>query len=181
MIWGLGVLLDPKFLLAVPFLLGMFLLLAFYAAALGVRFSLRCRSSLRAMAATLATALFVGGMYLFCCLPVLFMGGGRNKDGAILMLAPCVPFLLSLPGGVYLSRESYFRNDEGGFMLIAYVFGTIGYSVAIFTLAASAIGSFDALSGRTGRNRWASPRPLPKPPESPAEAVLVEPDAPQDS
>ena len=78
LIWGLGVLLDPPFLVAVPFLLGTFLLLALYAAALGVVFSLRCNSSLRAMGATLAVGLIAGGGYICCCMPLMVIGGGSG-------------------------------------------------------------------------------------------------------
>jgi hypothetical protein len=178
LIWGLGAALDPKFLVAIPFLLGMFVLLAFYAAALGVRYSLRCRSSMRAMAATLATGLFVGGMYLFCCMPVMIAGGGgRGPDHAAwLMATPCVPFLLAFPGSVYMYGDQFLRSDEGGVMIFACFLGTIGYLAAAIILAASGISRFDALSGRTGPMQQPQRRPLPKPlPESPAQAIVASP------
>jgi ABC-type transport system involved in multi-copper enzyme maturation permease subunit len=171
-VWGLGVLLDPKFLIVIPFLLGTFLLLAVYAAALGVRYSLKCRNSLRSMAATLATGLFVGGLYFFCCMPVLIMGSGRGPEKlAMLMCAPCVPFLLALPGIVYTMGEHSMRGDEGGLMVFAYLLGVGGYLTTAIVLASSAIARFDALSGRSHPKYWSLKRPPPQ--ETAAEAVVV--------
>ncbi len=111
LIWGLGVLLDPQFVVAVPFLLGTFLLLALYAAALGVTFSLRCRSSLRAMGATLAVGLVAGGGYMFCCIPLMIVGPGRS--GSEIIFAPCIPFLLALPGIVVRFRRAILPRVGG--------------------------------------------------------------------
>jgi len=150
LIWGLGVALDPHFIVAVPFLLGTFLLLAAYAAALGTLFSLWCRNSLRAMGATLATGLFVGGLYMFCCIPVMI--GGPGPDFAEIMLTPCVPFLLAFPGICYM--EGFPSGHDGG-VTVAYVIGVLGYGVAAGLLSAAAVGNFDSFAGRTG---------LPSPP-----------------
>ena len=146
LIWGLGVLLDPQFVVAVPFLLGTFLLLALYAAALGVTFSLRCRSSLRAMGATLAVGLVAGGGYMFCCIPLTIVGPGSGSE---IILAPCIPFLLALPGIVYVSGEHFFRESEGGIVLFAYILGMVGYGVASLVLVGHSISSFDVRTGRT--------------------------------
>jgi len=190
-IWGLAGVLDPGFLITVPFTFGMFLLLAFYITALGVRFSLRCRSSLRAMGATLATALFVGGVYLFCCMPVLI--ASRAGEEATVMFAPFVPFLLAFPGVAYMEGEHFFRSRETTPMLFAFIAGTVGYLIAGIALTLSSIGSFDRLAGRT---RWRTsisfvpfpPKPPPKPPmespkevprEVPTEAILLPPSTPE--
>jgi ABC-type transport system involved in multi-copper enzyme maturation permease subunit len=171
-VWGLGVLLDPKFLIAVPFLLGTFLLLAVYAAALGVRYSLWCRNSLRSMAATLATGLFAGGIYMFCCAPVLVIIRSREAVRlSILILAPCVPFLLALPSNVYVMGEHFARNDEGGMLVFAYLLGVGGYLTTAVVLASSAIARFDVLSGRSHPKYWSLKRPPPQ--ETAAEAIVV--------
>jgi ABC-type transport system involved in multi-copper enzyme maturation permease subunit len=171
-IWGLGAVLDAKFLVAVPFLLGTFLLLAVYAAALGVRYSLWCRNSLRAMAVTLTTGLFVGGLYMFCCMPVFIIssgpGGGRL---AALTAAPCIPFLLVLPGIVYAAGDNFTRNTEGGMLVFAYLLGVGGYLTAAVVLASSAISRFDVLSGRSHPKYW-SLKPPPRQ-ESPTDAIIV--------
>ena len=186
LIWGLAVLLSPDFIFVIPFLLGTFLLLAFYAAALGVNYSLRCRNSLRAMAATLATGLFIGGLYLFCCIPVAFAGGPGSGEGFMLVLSPCVPFLLAVPIVVYVAGEDLFRGprDEGAIMLLAYIFGTVGYAIAGISLTGSSIGSFDRLAGRTVRwtamslsramSAQSSPQPAMEPPKALAEELAAE-------
>jgi ABC-type transport system involved in multi-copper enzyme maturation permease subunit len=173
LIWGLGVLLDPQFLIAIPFLLGTFLLLALYAAALGVSFSLRCRSSLRAMGATLAIGLVVGGGYMFCCVPL--MAVGRAEEGMILSFAPCIPFLLALPGIVYMDGEHFLNGREGGIMLFAYILGMIGYGVTWLLLTGGSISNFDKRAGRTrltDSSGWGAPV------ETPVEAVVVPPPVP---
>jgi ABC-type transport system involved in multi-copper enzyme maturation permease subunit len=195
LIWGLAVLLSPGFVIVIPFLLGTFLLLAFYSASLGVNYSLRCRSSLRAMAATLATGLFIGGMYLFCCMPVMIAVAPRGPDeGIYFVFTPCVPFLLAFPVAAYAAGEELFRGSHSGgpIMVLAYLFGTIGYTVAGIVLSGSSIGSFDRLAGRTVRKPAAlftpaapiSPVELPKTlaaevvTEAATDAILLPPSTP---
>jgi ABC-type transport system involved in multi-copper enzyme maturation permease subunit len=183
LIWGLQALLDPGFLIIVPLMFGMFLLLAFYVIALGVRFSLRCKSSLRAMGATLATALFVGGIYLCCCMPI-FIASRAGEETAI-VLAPCVPFLIVFPGIAYVESEHFFRGREAAPMLFAYIAGTIGYLIAGIALAGSSIGSFDWITGRTRLRTSMSmlperPRqsPIGIPREVAMEAIVLPPEEP---
>jgi ABC-type transport system involved in multi-copper enzyme maturation permease subunit len=186
LIWGLAGVLEPGFLITVPFTFSMFLLLAFYVSALGVRFSLQCRSSLRAMAAALATAIFIGGAYFFCCLPVLI--GTRAGDEAMVILAPCVPYLLCVPSVAYVSGDHFFSSREAGPAIFAFIAGTIGYLIAGIALTGSSIGSFDRLSGRTCPKMPTyypvHPTALPanRPPETPielaTEAILLPPSTP---
>jgi ABC-type transport system involved in multi-copper enzyme maturation permease subunit len=138
-IWGLGALLEPGFGIAVVFAMGTFLLLAAYASALGVIYSLWCRTSMRAIIATLATGIFAGGGYLFCCIPLMMTMRG---DEGIIVLAGCIPFLLACPPMCYVEKPP-------GAALTAYVFGMMGYFVAMAALVVSAIGSFDRFTGRT--------------------------------
>ena len=128
--------------------------MAVYASGLGVLYSLWCRTSMRAMAATLATGLFIGGLYLFCCIPLMFGGGGPGKD-AIIIASGCIPFLLAIPGGIYVESISY-HNMSGpeSNMIAAYVLGMIGYSIATAVLISSSIRNFDRFSGRTGLLPW---------------------------
>ncbi len=150
LLWGLGVVLEPQFLITVPFLLGTFLVLALYAAALGVNFSLRCRSSLRAMGATLAIGLFLGGGYWFCCMPLTAVGTlAFSSANRVFMeaffsflLAPCVPYLLTAPGVFYVSGEHPSNSSAGGMMLFAYILGVIGYGVASLVLIGRSISAF---------------------------------------
>lgn len=146
-VWGLAVLAAPGFLLAVPFLLAPLLVTAWYAASLGVMFSLWCRNSLRAMAATLAVLIFVGGGYWFCCMPLMITGSSSEKAVA-LVAAPWIPYLLVFPGIVYMEGGRILENDPE--FAVAYIFGIILYLIAGASLFAGAVGNFDVLCGRTG-------------------------------
>ena len=166
LLWGLAVVIDPKFLVVVPFLLGTFLVLAFYVAALGVRYSLWCRNSLRAMAATVGTAALFGGFYFFCFVPVFMAVSPPGHEALVLVVAPVIPFLLAFPGYMYTSGEHFFDNREATLSLFAYIGGIVGYSITAVVLVGSSIGRFDSLSGRTVPDR--SPRRPPKSPFAPA-------------
>ncbi len=98
--WTLGLLSEPGFIIAVVAMAGTFLLLAWYVTNLGLYFSLRSQTTLRAMGATLGTLVFTAGGYLFCCCTVLASSGGSD-DGLAIILAPCIPFLLAFPAGAY--------------------------------------------------------------------------------
>jgi hypothetical protein len=126
---------------------GAFLLVAVFASALGVMYSLWCRTSMRAIAATLATGLFLGGLYLFCCIPIFI--SARMED-VMILYAPCIPFLLLFPGMTYLGNDPQSIQPA---MVAAYVIGIIGYAFASWVLIAAGIRNFDYFTGRT--------RPLP--------------------
>jgi ABC-type transport system involved in multi-copper enzyme maturation permease subunit len=188
-IWGLTLLLSPGFMIVLPFLCGTFLILAFYAAALGVRYSLWCRSSMRAMAATLATGLFVGGIYLFCCMTVMIAARPSGPDeGILLIFTPCVPFLLGFPSVAYSESDHMFsgHHSEGPVLVFAYILGNVGYLIAAVALTGSSIGSFDWLSGRTRLRsagwmpieppRPSRARPVGIPKETAIDAVLLPPE-----
>ena len=108
---------------------------------------------MRAMAATLATGLFFGGLYMCCCMPILI--GGREGDEGIFILSGCIPFLLGIPGGIYVESISY-HNMSGpeSNVIFAYVLGMIGYSIAAAALISSSIRNFDRFSGRTVLMPW---------------------------
>ena len=148
-IWGLGAIIDPGFGVVVAFLMGTFFILAVYASGLGLLFSLWCRTSMRAMAATLVTGLFVGGLYLFCCIPIFV--ASRSGPESEITLAGCVPFLLGYPSQFYWEITYYASNRFGprpDNMPAACILGIIGYAFAAVCLIASAIGNFDRLAGR---------------------------------
>jgi ABC-type transport system involved in multi-copper enzyme maturation permease subunit len=183
-IWGLGAILDPGFIVAIVFMMGSLMILAMYAGGLGVLYSLWCRTSMRAMAATLSTGLFAGGLYLFCCMPLMI--GSRMGDEGIIILSSCIPFLLGFPGGMYVESMSYHNMSETEMTVIfAYVLGMIGYSIAAAVLISSSIRNFDRFSGRSGLMPWdlsmrkmsAEPGGIlaaPKSKEEPIRAELVE-------
>jgi len=154
--WAVAALLDPSYILALPFTFAAFAAAAFFASALGVRYSFWCSSTLRAMGATLATLLFVGGLYLMCCLPMAFAAGPGDEELAILALAPCVPALLFLPSIIYFGPP----GNDTPVAITSYGIGVVGYFIAAFLVSGSAVESFDRLCGRTiGRRRnWDPPQ-----------------------
>jgi hypothetical protein len=158
------VVVDPGFLMAIPFLLVTLLVIACAVGSLGVLLSIRCRTSIRAMGATLAIGLFVGGGYLFCCVPMMIAGHGAGDE---IILAPCIPFLLAFPGIVQVSGG---RLLDDGAVAAAYVMGVIGYFMAAIFLSSTAVGMFDELAGRV------SHRPIRRlgPPSPPVESEAIE-------
>jgi len=145
--WGVGVLLEPGFLLAALATLATFLLYAWYVTNLGLFFSLSSQTTLRAMGATLGTLLFTGGGYMFCCCMVA-QGTGSSESDLALFLAPCIPFQIAFPTLAYLeTARSYSMMDEN--MPIAYTLGTIGYLVVGAVLYWYMTAKFNRLAGRT--------------------------------
>ncbi|MGA2032125.1 MAG: ABC transporter permease subunit [Thermoguttaceae bacterium] len=174
LVWCPAGLLAPSFLAVIPFLLGVLLPLALFASILGLMFSLWCRTSLRAMGATLATALFLGGGYFilgsFCCVPFMMMMPGGPGRGVEIFLAPCVPFLLAFPGIVYSAGDQLLRNEEGGIFLFAFGLGITGYVAAATVIFFSLESRFDALASRAVNRGLRRVHPF----QSPGGLVLAE-------
>ena len=143
--WGLGVLVDGALVIPLLFSLATLLVVLFFGCALGVFYSAGGTSSLRAMGNTLGTLFFVGGGYLFCCVPL--MAGGPGRDGEVI-LALCIPFLVVFP----LMETAGLHGTVNAPELTAYVVGNIAYLVGALILAATAIG-------RIRPNEPLSPRP----------------------
>jgi ABC-type Na+ efflux pump permease subunit len=166
-VWLPALTLRPTYLFGIVFSLLDLLILAAFAAALGVYCSLRSKNSLRAMAAALGITIAVGGGYLLCCCPLMALGShGGGEEGFILGFAPCMPFLVCWPGAASMMLEQNYRGGperEFGYFMTAYLIGTIGYAIAAGMIMAAAVDQFEEKSGRIqGRSRN-SPRP-PSPP-----------------
>jgi len=155
-IWALGVVLWLPYLLVLLVLVVLLLLLALFISSLGVLASFLCRTTLRAMGATLATALFLGGGYLgLCCLPLMI--GGPGSGTAAIILAPCAPFLLFIPGLIYVDLFHNFLRGDQGVVIAAFFVGVLGYALATAMLCASMVANFDRWAGRTRRFRAGAP------------------------
>lgn len=172
--WLLMVLFDPEFLLFVPLGVVSLVVLGLFASLLGTFISLRSNSSVRALGATLAIGIFLGGGYLFCCLPVAFDSG----DEARFLVAGFVPFLLAFPAVAY-SIQSW-QGDVGD-MAQVFALGLIGYAIAVLLLWQFCVSGFDELSGRTvaplvGRARMArNSSGSPSPPTDSGSEVIPAP------
>jgi ABC-type transport system involved in multi-copper enzyme maturation permease subunit len=143
-LWVIGGIGRSIWLAAFPVLLAEILLFGTFAALVGISYSMALRTSLRAMAATVVTMVFVGGAYLFCCLPAL---SGANAEFSFMI---CIPFLLAVPAGM-----GSLEPGAGDSNLIAsYFLGIVTYSFATFCLYWALRENFDGKSGRlSGRPR----------------------------
>lgn len=139
--WALQLIKAPQTLLSLPFTAGTLAIAGFFAATMGLNYSLRCKNSTRAIGSTLATALFVAGGYLFCCIPFFF-----SESLGELILAPCVPFLISFPSMISLERTGSGRLQ--GELAATYATGCIGYAIAGLAIYSWMIGTFDRKAGR---------------------------------
>jgi ABC-type transport system involved in multi-copper enzyme maturation permease subunit len=176
-IWGLGLYHDIRFLFGIAFDLATLALVIAFASALGLFYSLRCTTSMRAMGATLVTLLVVGGGYMFCCMPIM-----SGNDGQFI-LAGCLPFLVIAPDMFFvdwISEGNHFGSDSEGEIVAAYIFGVIGYAVATLMLNSASIGNFERLAGRAVFDEFSAnrqPRTLPDPEDLVAPEVVEEEDA----
>ena len=145
-LWTLGMLGGATYPLMVPVVAGELALFGVFVAVVGLLFSLKMKTSLRAMAATVGTTMFVGGAYLFCCLPVLWSG---PNDGEFLLVG-CVPFLLGVPVA-FDPNDFSATNDWDLRMVTTYVIGMGLYVMATLFLFVIARANFDDLTGRICR------------------------------
>jgi ABC-type transport system involved in multi-copper enzyme maturation permease subunit len=125
MLWIALIALRPKLILGSGLWAGVAIVLLVYVAALGLRFSINAKNSVRAMIWTLATSVFIGGGYFFCCAPVMV---GSTHGGEIAM-APAIPYLLSFP--FFIWEES---GSSAGTLTFAFLIGGGGYLIAAAVL-----------------------------------------------
>lgn len=164
MSWTLGLLIDPAAILPMLGTCLTFALLACFTTCLGLLFSLRSQTTLRAMGQTLGTLLFLGGGYLFCCCSVMAGGGGGGESWA-LILTICIPFLLIFPNLAYLMADNNFSGDAPiSTFTISFVFGMVCYAIATYALYQQLVTVFDEQAGRTMSkpDDHSLPRPSPK-------------------
>jgi ABC-type transport system involved in multi-copper enzyme maturation permease subunit len=145
--WIQGLLIAPSLIWPTLLTMLMFVLMAIYTTCLGLFFSLKSATTLRAMGQTLGTLVFLGGGYLFCCCTVMVGGRGGGDEWA-LMLSLCIPFLLVFPGLAYTMTDNAFLWKEAG-VTVAFVLGTVVYVVAAALLYVHIVANFDSYAGRT--------------------------------
>jgi ABC-type transport system involved in multi-copper enzyme maturation permease subunit len=138
LLWMALLLASPKLLLGAILWTGIAVVLVAYAAALGIRYSISGKNSVRAMIWTLGTSIFLGGGYFFCCAPMMTGSG----NGTELVVAPAVPYLLTYP--LFMLDE--YGPRDGGWTL-AFIIGCGGYLLAAVLLF---VASLKALEQREG-------------------------------
>jgi ABC-type Na+ efflux pump permease subunit len=152
-LWLLGLLsgaVHPLGLAAVALETTVFV---WFAAALGVTFSLGARSSARAQAATMAILLTVNGLYLLCCIPLrpggtLFWAAGVSPliEGISLLSYEEIAWFYTNPA----------RTDESD-AIANCILAVLLYGAAALILTTKAFVSFDAKIDRPRRG-WAPPK-----------------------
>jgi ABC-type transport system involved in multi-copper enzyme maturation permease subunit len=148
MLWGLAVMLVPIYIGAVLLQAATFAILAFFASSMGVLYSLWCKTSMKAMAATVATGIFVGGGYLFCCAFCMILNHGGSGHEEEIMFAGVMPFLLAFPSFVFIEPGG--GSATAKTILAAYVLGMLFYGIMGPVLFGMAIANFESLTGRVG-------------------------------
>lgn len=134
-------------LASLPVLAGSFALCAIFVTAVGLLFSLRSKTSLRAMGLTLITVLFAGGGYFVCCCPVFAMGGGDSFQE--FGFAPCLPFLVVAPAMGHAMSFHNGATGQLGELIGTFIAGIALYLVVCGVLLSRLVLNFDAASGRT--------------------------------
>lgn len=170
LLWLLNGYLWPEMLPILPLIGGIFACVALAVAATGVWFSCWCKTSIRAIASAMGVAIFVGGGYMMCCMPIIMIASmGGNDKSLILTTSLCVPMLLGFPEACwydYIDRGMRSSNNETPFFITAVIIGTITYFFIGLLMSAATIGNFDALTGRSNRLQDPRPRgPRPQPPQ----------------
>jgi ABC-type transport system involved in multi-copper enzyme maturation permease subunit len=165
LIWGLGLVTTGLNVLAVPLVIGAWIIYAIFLANLGLWFSTSCRTSLRASIWTIMTTLMCfGGHWLFwlCCIPFFLTGGGPGR--AFEDIAQFQLFGLTPPFsiGMLAFHGEEFREmpREEPYKFLAFaLFGLMIWSAAALGLWAATCARFRTLSGRAPiRRRTAPPR-----------------------
>jgi len=146
LLWGLAIVVEPVILPGVAVVGAALAVLTSAAIAIGLVWSLGSKTSLRAMVGAMATGVFLGGGYLLCCSPVMFLG----SSGAAFVLAPCVPFLLGYPVPAWwaVMESSWNSSSEFAEMAFAWVVGGAGYLALAVMLSSYAVSNFDSVTGR---------------------------------
>lgn len=145
-IWLFGIFTGGLQMLAVPLLIGSWLIYAAFFSVLGLWFSLVCRTTARAIFWTLATSLFVGGGHWlvcgFCGAMCLLSGSGRGIENvAAIGLGQTPPFVVGLLAfqGQELSKTWQPELEK---FVGATILGLVTWSVAAAILAAVVYARF---------------------------------------
>lgn len=144
-LWLATALVRPPFWVPLAASLATTAILAWFFAALGLRFSLSAKSSTSALVGTLGTGFVIGGGYLFFGMPCLIGLAPGDSFPYALMIAPCIPFLLAFPG---FMTEVLGSSGPDAEMVVGYVLGLGGYFFAALVLSVTSWDRFDELASR---------------------------------
>ncbi len=157
LIWALGLVTTGLHFLALPLLVGAWLVYAAFLATLGLWYSTTCQTSLRATVWTLMTAIAAyGGHWLLwmCCIPIFMTGGGPG--GNLDWVAKFQGYALTPPVALgWLAFNGWeFEGDRGSGaneslkVTFLALFGLLIWGGAAVGLWAATHQRFRALTGR---------------------------------
>jgi hypothetical protein len=146
-LWSAGMVLGSIHPLGVLFIAIEFAAFTWFATTLGTFFSLRAKNSMRSLATTMATLIFLNGGYLFCCIPM--------RADSVMTATFCTPALITvaLVSGRDLDRLGMGRSNDGGEWVVASVLGVAFYALVGLGLFAAMNSSFDKIVDRPDRLR----------------------------
>lgn len=131
LMWCCLMIQEPKTILGTAIWAFVAMLLATYVAALGLCFSAWAKNSVRSMIWTAGVAVFFGGGYFFCCIPLLFASTWAEE----IIMAPAIPFLLAYP--IFIWEDS---GPSSALLSATFVTGIMAYAITTFILFASTVG-----------------------------------------
>ncbi len=174
--WLLQLTLSPIFLIGIPLHLFAIGVTSVFATAVGLAYSLKFTTSLKAIGATSLTLFFVGGGYFFCCcFPLIIVGNGGEDEIIKVALIGCIPFLQAVPGFVVV--DDFLEGDEP-WVAFDYVAGVAMYGTAAIVILSSLVARFDEFVGRTSSPVYASPSRTGRPGATPPGTALPDPFTP---
>lgn len=177
-IWMLAIFTQGLLLPAVPFLLVAWLIYAGVIAAVGMWFSIVCRTTLRATVWTLLTTLFLGGGHwlvcgMFCYMPLSLIGvRGRDLEYLAKMeIGQTPPLVLGLMAFYMEDLDRNFGRNELSEIVGFSVFGLCCWVVAGGMLLVMVQRRFAQLTGR--EDSWSPQRGRPVPSTLPSFGSLT--------
>ena len=144
----LGCLLKPIGIILIPLQLYILLITSMAASAAALLISLQVKSSVKAIGLTIGLILFCGGGYM--PFAGLFAAIFRSNELKVLMMAPCVPFLLAVPELILIEFPYLKSSTQPCF------WASEDTTLLAGLLVSAAIHRFDELAGRSA-GQWQSP------------------------
>jgi ABC-type transport system involved in multi-copper enzyme maturation permease subunit len=147
--WGLAAIFRPLLLVVLPFVVGIHLISAMFAACVGLRCSLHAKSSLKSMGTALA--IIVLGVSIA---PLMFSGfvavAARGDEAAGIFYGSSLPALFSSvqPIGFTISTQDRLSGSSFPTFVVGCIVWTVIYACATGFLYQQLTTSFDEYAGR---------------------------------
>lgn len=140
----LGVLLNPIALFPTLATLATIACAGWAASAIGIAFSLRMKSSIKAVGGAVLLLLAIGAFYTPLAVTFVSLAGAPDESVMLLVLPPCVPFLFMIP----INAVAFGLGSEREWLFAAYFAGLLFYAFLGFTVTMSSVSTLDRVCGR---------------------------------